>query len=148
LRPAIRLLAGLLLAGLALASSLPGAAPAPPRVLPAPARPEASPAREAFEARRSGVWLRAEGEVVRILRDDLEGRRHQRFILRLPDGLTVLISHNIDLAPRVPVEKGDEVEVFGRYEWNKRGGVIHWTHTDPRGRGPGGWIRHREKTYR
>jgi hypothetical protein len=82
------------------------------------------------------------------LRDDLEGQRHQRFILRLPDGMTVLISHNIDLAPRVPAEKGDAVEVFGRYEWNKRGGVIHWTHRDPKGRREGGWIEHKGERYR
>ena len=144
MRRALGLLAALLL----LAGSLaPWAAPAAPPAAEAPARPGLS-LREAFERRRSGVWLRARGEVSRLLRDDLEGQRHQRFILKLPDGMTVLVSHNIDLAPRVPAGKGDGVEVFGRYEWNKRGGVIHWTHRDPKGRREGGWIEHKGERYR
>ena len=63
-------------------------------------------------------------------------------------GHTLLISHNIDLAVRVPVHIGDRVDVRGRYEWNDRGGVIHWTHHAPQGRRPGGWIRHHKRTYR
>ena len=118
---------------------------APPPACSAPAR---SGAREAFEARRSGVWLRAKGEVARLLPDDIEGSRHQRFILRLPGGQTLLISHNIDIAPRVPASVGDELEVSGRYEWNEKGGLIHWTHRDPAGRKAGGWIRRGGKTYR
>lgn len=118
-------------------------------VLPAPAATgAASPARQAFVQRQSRVWLRAEGEIIRILKDDLKGSRHQRFIIRLPDGLTVLISHNIDLAARVPVRPGDEMEVFGRYEWSRKGGTIHWTHRGTRGGRPGGWIRHRGALYR
>ncbi len=58
------------------------------------------------------------------------------------------MSHNIDLAPRVPIAVGDTVEFRGQYEWNERGGVIHWTHHDPDGRRPGGWLRHRSRVYR
>ena len=85
---------------------LPPGAVAVPRMGPAGAGAVASAesaARRAFEGERSGVGLRAKGEVARILRDDREGRRHQRFILRLTEGQTLLISHNIGLAPRVPV---------------------------------------------
>ncbi len=126
-------------------------APPPGSLRPAapPVAAQAAPTpREAFEAGRSGVWLRFSGEVVRILKDDLKGRRHQRFIVRLPDGLTLLISHNIDLAGRVPVRKGGLAEGFGRYEWNPKGGLVHWTHRDPRGRKPGGWIRFGGTLYR
>ena len=86
--------------------------------------------------------------MTRILPDDNVGSRHQRFIVTLESGHTVLLSHNIDLAPRVPLAQGDRVVFRGEYEWNERGGVVHWTHHDPGGRRPGGWIRHRGETYR
>ncbi|MBT3350468.1 MAG: DUF3465 domain-containing protein [Nitrospinaceae bacterium] len=105
-------------------------------------------ARQASVERRSGVWLSSGGEVVRLLKDDLKGSRHQRFIIRLKGGQTLLISHNIDLAPRVPLATGDEVEVRGRYEWNAKGGLLHWTHHDPEGKRPGGWIRLEGNVYR
>ena len=38
----------------------------------------------AFAARESGLWVQVEGRVVKLLRDDTEGSRHQRFIVRLP----------------------------------------------------------------
>lgn len=102
---------------------------------------------ESFKAQRSDVWVQASGTVARTLADDLEGSRHQKFLVELRTGHTVLIAHNIDLAPRVPLERGDFVEFRGEYEWNDRGGVVHWTHHDPRGRKAGGWISHRKQTY-
>ena len=78
-----------------------------------------------------------------ILPDDNEGSRHQRFIIRLASGNTVLVVHNIDLAPRIDsLREGDRVLVKGEYEWNDRGGLIHWTHHDPRNRHEGSWIDH------
>jgi Protein of unknown function (DUF3465) len=102
----------------------------------------------AFAERRSDVQVSGTGRVTRVLGDDSLGDRHQRFILELPSGQTVLIAHNIDIAPRVePLAAGDPVEFQGVYEWNDKGGVVHWTHHDPEGRHPGGWIRHRGRTY-
>ena len=95
----------------------------------------------AFTAQHSGQWVEASGRVVRLLADDNEGSRHQRFILELDSGHTLLVAHNIDLAERIPVRVGDTLTLRGRYEWNARGGVIHWTHHDPLGREQGGWIR-------
>jgi len=103
---------------------------------------------EAFAQRRSDVMVESSGRVSRVLPDDEEGSRHQRFILELASGHTVLIAHNIDLAPRVPLAVGDTVEFEGEYEWNDRGGVVHWTHHDPDGDHPGGWLRHEGKIYR
>ena len=84
---------------------------------------------------RSGQQVRGSGEVVRVLSDDNDGSRHQRFIVRLGSGRTLLIAHNIDLAPRVAsIRVGDTVSFNGVYEWNDKGGVIHWTHLDPQNR--------------
>ena len=95
---------------------------------------------QAFAAQRSGLWLETSGRVIRTLRDDNEGARHQKFILQLDGGHSVLVAHNIDLARRIPAREGVSLSVRGRYEWNDRGGVIHWTHHDPDGREQGGWI--------
>ena len=95
---------------------------------------------QAFAAQRSGLWLETRGRVIRILKDDNEGARHQKFILQLDGGHSVLVAHNIDLARRIPAREGVSLSVRGRYEWNDRGGVIHWTHHDPDGREPGGLI--------
>ena len=96
---------------------------------------------EAFRGERSGFMVEVEGVVERELADDDEGSRHQLFTIRLSSGHTLLVSHNIDLADRVPIDRGDLVRVRGQYEWNDRGGVLHWTHRDPAGRREGGWIQ-------
>ena len=102
----------------------------------------------AFQNQRSGVQVLGEGVVTRTLPDDLEGSRHQRFILRLGSGQTLLISHNIDLAPRIGgLQAGDTVAFYGQYEWSAKGGVVHWTHHDPRGSHADGWLKHLGRTY-
>lgn len=103
---------------------------------------------QAYENQQSDVQVRGQGTVVKLLRDDLDGSRHQRFILKLNSGHTLLVSHNIDLAPRIDrLKSGDRVEFFGEYEWNNKGGVVHWTHHDPGGRHVSGWIKHQGRTY-
>jgi len=102
----------------------------------------------AYNNRQSNLQVQGEGLVLKILSDDLEGSRHQRFILRLSSGQTLLVAHNIDLAPRISgLRRGDKVEFSGEYEWNEKGGVIHWTHHDSTGRHIGGWLKHDGKTY-
>ncbi len=87
------------------------------------------------------------GFVRRLLHDDNDGARHQRFIIDIGDGWTLLIAHNLDLAERVPLGIGDRVAVRGMYEWNELGGLVHWTHHDPQGVEDGGWVRYRRKVY-
>jgi hypothetical protein len=102
----------------------------------------------AFQARQSNVQVSGSGVVVRSLPDDTSGSKHQRFILRLESGQTLLIAHNIDLASRIDsLREGDAVEFYGEYEWNSKGGVLHWTHRDPAGRHENGWLRHNGATY-
>lgn len=97
--------------------------------------------------RRSGFMTEASGTVAKILPDDREGPHHQRFVVRLESGHPVLIAHNIDVAERVPVKRGERVRFRGQYEWNDLGGVVHWTHRDPDGRHDEGWIDHRDERY-
>lgn len=94
-----------------------------------------------FAEQRSGELVEVEGVVERILPDDRVGNPHQRFVVRLANGMTLLVAHNIALAPRVDVEPGDRVRLRGEYAWNPQGGVLHWTHPDPNGTHPPGWIR-------
>ncbi|MBZ0106707.1 MAG: DUF3465 domain-containing protein [Sulfuricella denitrificans] len=103
----------------------------------------------AFQNHRSNLQIEGQGTVSRVLPDDLAGSRHQRFLIRLASGQTLLVAHNIDLAQKIDaLREGDQVVFYGEYEWNAKGGVIHWTHHDPSGRHADGWIRHGGKTYR
>lgn len=102
---------------------------------------------DAMDQRRSGVMVTAMGRVTRVLSDDVDGDEHQRFIIEIEGGATLLIAHNLDLAERVPVDRGDEVTIRGQYEWNEQGGVLHWTHHDPGDRREGGWIEHEGRRY-
>lgn len=102
----------------------------------------------AFENRQSNLQIEGQGTVSRILPDDRDGSRHQRFILKLDSGQKLLVAHNIDLAPRVAgLRAGDRIAFKGEYEWNAKGGVIHWTHHDPAGRHVAGWLRHEGQVY-
>jgi len=104
---------------------------------------------KAYQDKQSDILVEGSGKVFKILKDDNNGSRHQKFLVKLPSNLTILIAHNIDLAPRVEnLNEGDNIEFFGEYEWNNKGGVIHWTHHDPRKKHKDGWIKHKEKVYK
>jgi hypothetical protein len=106
------------------------------------------PAPPSGQARRDGSQLTTSGAVTRILADDRDGSRHQRFIIREDSGSTLLVAHNIDLAPRLEgLAVGDRVRVSGELAWNPRGGTLHWTHHDPQGRHVSGYIEWRGRRY-
>ncbi len=102
---------------------------------------------EAFARGQSDFVTTVQAEVVRKLADDNDGSRHQKFIIELSGGHTLLVAHNIDLAQRVPVQVGDVVQVKGEYEFNGRGGVLHWTHKANGRNHEEGWIEHRGIRY-
>lgn len=102
----------------------------------------------AFENRISEIRVTCSGKVVYKLADDIADIRHQRFLIELESGQSLLIVHNIDLVKRVkPLRLGDKVIVRGEYIWNEKGGLIHYTHRDPAGIEPSGWIKHRGVLY-
>lgn len=103
---------------------------------------------KAYKQQISNIQVQSKGEVKAILADDNDGSRHQKMILKLENGLTVLVAHNIDLAPRVEgLRKGEIVEFYGEYEYSPKGGVIHWTHHDPKAKHVDGWLKYQGKSY-
>jgi len=103
---------------------------------------------EAFNNQTSDIQVNDIGSVIRILSDDNDGSAHQRFILELSSGQTLLIAHNIDLAPKITsISIGDRIEFFGEYVWNSQGGLVHWTHKDPNQTHIDGWLKHNGITY-
>lgn len=102
----------------------------------------------AYEQRQSNVQVQGSGRVKAILRDDNDGSRHQKFNLVLKNGISILVAHNIDLAPKIlNLKKGDVVDFYGEYEYNPKGGVLHWTHRDPQNRHESGWLKHDGQIY-
>lgn len=103
---------------------------------------------DAYSNHKSNLQVSGEGVIARLLPDDNVGSRHQRFIISLRSGQTLLVAHNIDIASRISsLREGDPVQFSGEYEWNEKGGVIHWTHRDPNGSHVGGWLKHNGQTY-
>lgn len=98
------------------------------------------------------TWIEDSGVVIRLLSDDREGSQHQRFVVRIGGGQTLLIAHNIELAERVPLGIGDRISFRGVYEFNDEGGLVHWTHHDPYAlpqdrQKNGGYVKFRSRRY-
>ncbi|MCL2883182.1 MAG: DUF3465 domain-containing protein [Coriobacteriia bacterium] len=101
-----------------------------------------------YDQQKSNVQVSGSGTVVRLLADDTEGSRHQRFILQLASGQTLLVAHNISIAPRLDgLAVGDTVSFYGEYIYSAEGGTIHWTHHDPQGAHVAGWLEYNGKRY-
>ncbi|MCF6244210.1 MAG: DUF3465 domain-containing protein [Sulfurovum sp.] len=103
----------------------------------------------AFDNQEPKIQVYGIGKVIELLPDDTIGSRHQKFIIKLASGQTLLISHNIDLAMKIDtLSLNDTIEFYGEYKWNEKGGLIHWTHDDPDNKHIDGWLKHKGTTYR
>lgn len=103
---------------------------------------------EAYNAHRNLPQVQGSGIVAKVLKDDTNGLQHQKFLLKVSDNITILIAHNIDLAPRVDdIHEGDTVGFKGEYIYTAKGGTVHWTHKDPRGNHAAGWLEYNGKKY-
>lgn len=104
---------------------------------------EADPLAAAFRDHRSGIQVTASGRVTRALTDQQgPSGPHQRFIVRLANGQTLLVENNLTVGRRVPLQTGDTVRIHGEYIWNAEGGLVHFTHHDPDRSHEGGWVEH------
>jgi Protein of unknown function (DUF3465) len=95
---------------------------------------------QAFAHKKSDVQVSGKGVVIKLLPDDNKGAQHQKFLVKINEKQTLLFAHNIDLTSRVPLQVGDEVTFSGEYVYNPKGGIVHWTHLDPQGHHPAGWV--------
>ena len=104
----------------------------------------------AYQGGRSHVEVVADGRVTSVL-GVAQGRvsPHEGFLIRLDSGCDVVVrvEANTDLMGQFAIARGDRVVVKGEYEYSPRGGVIHWTHHDPRGRHEGGFVEVGGRTY-
>jgi hypothetical protein len=104
----------------------------------------------AYSGQRSHVEVVADGTVTRML-GIAPGRSspHEGFLLRLASGcsLIVRVEANTDFTGPIPLNPGQRVNVKGEYEYYPLGGVIHWTHHDPRARHEGGYIQTGGRIY-
>jgi hypothetical protein len=100
---------------------------------------------EAWREERSRVEVTAHGAVARILgeRGGPSGP-HLGLLLHLSGGegrgLTVRVEDNLDLTGPIALREGEAITVRGEYIYDPRGGLIHYTHRDPRGRHEAGYV--------
>lgn len=72
---------------------------------------------------------------------------HEAFDVQTAAGVLEVVD-NIAIAPRVPVQPGDRIEVRGEMVHDPgRAPIVHWTHHDPEGRHAGGFILLRGRVY-
>ena len=97
----------------------------------------------AYADGRSHVEVQTRGTVVRVLGDRVgPSGEHVGFLIRADDlpRRLVRVEVNEDLTGPVAVRAGEPVTLRGEYAYDSRGGVIHWTHHDPRHRHPDGFV--------
>ena len=121
-----------------------------PGCLAAQTSPDDAAVCAAYQAGRSHAEVVASGTVSRVL--GVQNGRvgpHEGFLMKLDSGcdITVRVEANTDFTGEFPLSQGDRVTVKGEYEYYSRGGVIHWTHRDPRGRHEAGFIETGGKHY-
>jgi len=102
----------------------------------------------AFKNHTSNIVVEAPAQVSRLMPDLVDVEKHQVFFVELESGQRIKVMHNLDEAPPVPVVVGSNIRLRGEYDWTPEGGVIHWTHHDPKGQREGGWIEYQDHIYR
>lgn len=115
-------------------------------------QPDNLSAFQAITSHQNAQEVTVEGTAAQVLPDTTgPAGRHERFVIDVHAGngdeQLILVAHNIDIAPRVPIQSGDDVVVRGELALDRSGPVIHFTHHDPRGRHIPGFIKVHGQTY-
>ena len=75
-------------------------------------------------------------------------RTHEQFDVRGDDGSGFRVVDNVSIAPRVPAHPGDRVTVQGELVRARSPlPIVHWTHHDPGGRHPDGFVSLNGRVY-
>ena len=86
----------------------------------------------------SHVEVRDRGTIVAVLgvRESRSGA-HEGFLIAIGSHV-YRVEDNADITGTIPLRRAAHVELQGQYECDDN--VIHWTHHDPSGRHPSGYI--------
>lgn len=103
---------------------------------------------KAVEKRRRVDFVEGGGMVVvQVLEDDRSGLQHQKWVVRLSNGVKMQAVYNLDMCERVPLKVGDIVSMGGQFVWTNQGAMLHWLHYDPRQNRPDGFVELNGKVY-
>lgn len=102
---------------------------------------------DAYRYHQTGMMAEVTGTVARLLADDKDDPRNQKFIIRLTNGQSLLVLHDRVAAKPVPVKVNDTVLVRGEYQWTETGGTLRFTQRDYSARRRHGWIEHQGQRY-
>lgn len=102
---------------------------------------------DAYRYHQTGMMAEVTGTVARVLMDDKDDPRHQKFIIRMTNGQSLLILHDQVSGDQVPVKVDDTVLVRGEYQWTETGGMLRFTQRDYSPRRMHGWIEHQGRRY-
>ena len=102
---------------------------------------------DAYATKKSDIQVSGSGVVTQLLPDDNNGSPHQRFLVSINAEQTLLFAHNLDLSSHIPLQVGDEISFSGEYVYNPKGGIVHWTHRDPKSQHMAGWVLAHGKKY-
>jgi hypothetical protein len=95
----------------------------------------------AYQHQTSNILVEAEAKVVYVF-PVIKHRElnFQEFRVELTNGHRVRIIHDLNEAEAVPLRASDVIRFRGEFDWSDDGGLIHWTHDDPKGERGDGWI--------
>lgn len=102
---------------------------------------------DAYVNKKSGMMAEVQGQVTRLIMDEDESAREQKFVIHAISGQSLMVTHDLSRSDRVPVATGDEVIVRGEYVWTEPGGMLIWTTRDSGSGDRHGWIDHKGERY-